>query len=55
VYVYDYRGNYLKTVRGAYLGVLAPTTWNFATYLQADGNARKAYLVNGTQLQILDY
>lgn len=54
LYVYDERGNYIKTVTGLNL----PTSgfvWNFTSYLQADGNARKAYLANGSQLQILDY
>jgi hypothetical protein len=55
MYVFDEHGTYLKTVTGINSSSSPVVTWNLANYLQADGNARKAYLVTGSQLQVIDY
>lgn len=55
MYVFDEHGTYLKTVSGINSSSSPVVTWNLANFLQANGNARKAYLVTGSQLQVIDY
>lgn len=54
IFVLDEHGNYVKTVSGLSIPD-SLFTWNYQNYMQADGNARKVYVANGSQLQVLDY
>lgn len=55
LYVYDENGTLLKTINGYAWADLTTLDDNTLNYLQVNGHTRKAYLMLGGQLAIIDY
>ena len=55
LYVYDENGNLLKTITGWSFADLGDLNDSAQNYLQANGHSRKAFLMKGGQLAVIDY